>query len=49
MNRTRQRRKDNIRDAKRARGFSKEETLKMGFDMINFAMDMSRRAKVEED
>ena len=49
MNRTKQRRKENLREAKRAKEFSEEETLEMGFDMINFAMDMNRRAKVEED
>ncbi len=38
--RIRDRRKDAIKEAKRAREFSEEETLEMGFDMINFAMDI---------
>ncbi|MEF8874799.1 MAG: hypothetical protein V5A88_09070, partial [Candidatus Thermoplasmatota archaeon] len=47
--RLKSRRKDNIREAKSAREFSEKETLKMGFDMINFAMELNRRAKIEED
>ena len=47
--RLRDRRKDNIHEALRAREFSEEETLKMGLDMINFAMKFNRRVKIEED
>ncbi|MGM0405688.1 MAG: hypothetical protein ACQEQM_06060 [Thermoplasmatota archaeon] len=43
------RRKDNIREALKAREFSEEETLKMGFDLINFAVKLNRRTKVEKD
>jgi len=46
--RLKSRRKDNIREALRARNFSEEETLKMGLDMIDFAIELNRRAKVEE-
>lgn len=47
--RSRERRKENIREALRAREFSEQETLKMGFDLINFAARFKRRAKIEED
>ncbi len=47
--RLKDRRDDNIREALRAREFSEEETLKMGFDMIDFAMKFNRSVKVEED
>lgn len=47
--RVKERRKDNIREALRAREFSEEDTLRMGFDLINFAVEFERRAKIEED
>lgn len=47
--RVKERRKDNIREALRAREFSEQETLKMGFDLIDFAIGLNRRAKIEED
>lgn len=43
------RRRDNIQEALRAREFSEKETLKMGFDLINFAVKLNRRTKVEKD
>lgn len=30
-------------------GNSEQETLKMGFDLIDFAVELNRRAKIEED
>lgn len=47
--RLKDRRKDNIREALRAREFSGEETLKMGLDMIDFAIKFKRSVKIEED
>ena len=47
--RIRRRRKDNIRLAERAKKFSEEETMKMAFDMIDFALELNKGAKVEED
>ncbi len=46
--RIRRRRKDNIRLAERPREFSAEETMKMAFDMIDFALELNKGAKVEE-
>lgn len=43
------RRKENIREAFRARDFTEQETLEMGLDMINFAIKLNRGKKDEKN
>ncbi len=47
--RLKKRRKDNAREALRARDFSEEETLQMGLDLIEFSIELNRGAEIEED
>lgn len=44
-----QRKKENIREALRARDFTEQETLEMGLEMIDFAIKLNRGKKDEKN